>query len=121
MLVDTSVWVHHLRRHHAALAAHLQRGEVWTHPFVIGELACGTLGKRREILSALAALPQVAVVEHDEVLAFIESHRLMGWGIGLIDVHLLASSRLAGMRLWTLDRALASAAQSLGLRADPQA
>jgi hypothetical protein len=121
VLVDTSVWVHHLRRHHAGLATQLQRGEVWTHPFVIGELACGTLKKRREILSALAALPQVAVAEHHEVLAFIESHRFMGLGIGLIDVHLLASARLAGMRLWTLDRALALAAQKLGLRADRQA
>ena len=120
MLADTSVWVDHLRRGNAALTSRLQEAKVWCHPFVIGELACGAISKRREILSWLAALPQAPVAEHDEVLRFVESHRLMGSGIGWIDVHLLASAKLAGVALWTLDRPLASAARSLGLHAEPR-
>ncbi len=118
MLVDTSVWVDHLRRRNPALAGYLQRAEVWCHPFVIGELACGNLKRRREILSGLAALPQVPMAEHQEVLTFVELHHLVGRSIGWIDAHLLASAKLAGLRLWTLDRALASAAHALGLQAD---
>ena len=93
---------------------------MWCHPFILGELACGTLKRRREILSRLAALPQAPVADHEEVLTFVESQRLMGAGVGWIDVHLLASARLAGLRLWTLDKALASAAHALGIRAEPR-
>jgi hypothetical protein len=116
--VIDGVWVDHLRRGNSALAGRLRRADVWCHPFVIGELACGNLKRRGEILSGLAALPQVPMAEHHEVLTFVESHHLMGWGVGWIDAHLLASAKLAGVRLWTLDRALASAAHALGLRAD---
>ncbi|MCP4660509.1 MAG: PIN domain-containing protein [bacterium] len=119
MLVDTSVWVDHFRNTNAALAEHLDHGDVWCHPFVIGELACGNLARRDEVLSLLAALPQVPEARHAEVLALIESHRLMGRGIGWIDVHLLASTRIGGTQIWTLDQRLAAAARELGIRAEP--
>ena len=81
MLVDTSVWVDHLRRGNAKLAERLERAEVWCHPFIIGELACGRLRNRETILSLLQALPRVPTADHDEVLTFIAAHRLMGAGI----------------------------------------
>ena len=115
MLVDTSVWIDHLRRGHPALAAQLEDGAVWTHPFVVGELACGNLHRRAEILSLLAALPAVPVAAHDEVLAFVEHRRLTGRGLGWIDMHLLASATLASVPLWTSDRRLFAVAQELGI------
>lgn len=115
MLVDTSVWVDHFRRHDPALAKLLDHGEVECHPFVIGELACGNLRHRAEILMLLRRLPHTPVVEHDEALAFIERHRLMGTGLGWFDVHLLASALLAGTSLWSRDRRLAAAASRLGI------
>ncbi len=119
MLVDTSVWVDHLRRGNPALARQLTELEVWCHPFVIGELACGRLEARSEVLSLLAALPQAPQAEHDEVLAFVESNRLAGTGIGWVDAHLLAAARLGGVGLWTLDRPLAAVARELGLYVEP--
>jgi predicted nucleic acid-binding protein len=115
MLVDTSVWVDHLRRGSATLASALEAGEVWCHPYVQGELACGHLINRRDILSLLAALPQAPEATHAEALAFLETRGLMGKGLGWVDVHLLASALLAGVRLWTLDRPLARAAAELGV------
>lgn len=117
MLVDTSVWVDHLRRGNAALARRLDRAEVWCHPFVIGEVACGRLRNRREVLTLLAALPRVPETDPDHVLAFVEANGLAGSGIGWVDAHLLASARLANMPLWTLDGRLASVARSLGMGA----
>jgi predicted nucleic acid-binding protein len=116
VLVDTSAWVDHLRRGNKVLAEYLQEARVLCHPFVIGELACGNLRHRDEVLSLLAALPQVPVARDEEVLAFVEANRLMGRGLGWIDVHLLASTRLAHTTLWTLDRRLAAAARSLGIQ-----
>jgi predicted nucleic acid-binding protein len=113
ILVDTSVWVDHLHRRNDALADLLGDDQVACHPFVVGELACGYLKNRREILSLLVALPHAAVVEHDEALAFLETHRLPGMGLGWIDAHLLASVTLAGATLWTLDGSLRRAAQRL--------
>ncbi len=108
ILVDTSVWIDHFRRGNATLVAALEREGVLTHPFVIGELACGHLKKRREVLNLLAALPAAVVATDEETLHFIETHRLMGKGIGYIDAHLLASVALTeGARLWTLDKRLA--------------
>ena len=118
MLVDTSIWVEHLRRGYAPLATKLDGGEVWTHPFVIGEIACGNLRHRAEVLALLGALPLAAVADHDEVLEFLEAASLSGTGIGWVDAHLLAASRLAGISLWTLDRRLGSAARRLRLTAD---
>ena len=115
VLVDTSVWVDHLRRHNAALADLLSAGEVTCHPFVIGELACGSIGNRAEVLSLLAALASLPKAGDSEVLGFIERLGLMGQGLGLVDVHLLASCALAHVPLWTRDRALDASARGLGL------
>jgi predicted nucleic acid-binding protein len=113
VLVDTSVWVFHLRETHAGLVDLLDNGKVACHPFIIGELACGNLKNRTTILSLLEALPMAFLVEHEEVLAFIENHNLMGKGLGYIDVHLLASAVLTGLLLWTRDKKLEKAAEEL--------
>ena len=115
ILVDTSVWVDHLRRGDAQLVDLLQRAHVVMHPFVVGEIACGSLRHRSSILDLLQDLPAAAVAEGGEVLAFVERHVLHGKGIGYIDVHLLASVALtAGARLWTRDKKLRAVAQALG-------
>jgi predicted nucleic acid-binding protein len=113
VLVDTSVWVSHLRDGHEGLRALLDEGLVLCHPFIIGELACGNLVKRAEILTLLRALPQTTVVTHDEALAFIEVRDLAAKGLGYIDVHLLAAAAVTGVPLWTLDRRLGAAASEL--------
>ena len=118
MLVDTSVWVDHFRRGNHLLTDRLRGGEVWTHPFVIGELACGALKRRSEILALLAALPHAPLLKHQDVLEFVESHRLMAQGIGWIDVHLLASATLGGIPIWTLDRRLHAVGRRLRLTPD---
>lgn len=110
ILVDTSVWISHLRYGAPHLKELLNNGEVSCHPFIIGELACGNLKNRSEILTLLHALPMAIMAEHTEVLEFIESHRLMGLGLGLIDIHLLASSLLSEISLWSLDKRLKKAA-----------
>jgi predicted nucleic acid-binding protein len=115
MLVDTSVWVEHLRRGDPALSALLGRDEVECHPFIIGELGCGSLRRRAEVLSLLRSLPHVTVASHDEVLTFLERHRLMGRGIGWIDAHLLASAALSNTLLWSRDRRLSEIAPQLHL------
>ena len=117
LLADTSVWIEHLRRGEARLEALLEEAEVACHPFVIGELACGTLHRRGEILSLLAGLPALAPASHEEVLAFIGRRRLHGKGLGYIDMHLLASCALSNTPLWTLDRRLATTAAFVGLAA----
>jgi predicted nucleic acid-binding protein len=116
MLVDTSVWVDHLRRRNAVLVELLEQGQVWTHSFVVGELACGNLAQRGKILASLSALPHVAPVNDAEVLTFVESRRLMGRGLGWIDVHLLAAAILARIPFWTTDERLATAASELGMQ-----
>jgi len=115
LLVDTSVWVDHLRGRRGDLTGPLHDGLVLTHPFVIGELACGNLTRRDEVLRLLAALPRAPEATHEEALALLAGSRLAGRGLGWVDVHLLAGARLAGARLWTRDRALAAAAVRLGL------
>jgi len=115
VLVDTSIWVSHLRDDHPELKVLLLEGKVVCHPFVIGELACGSLQNRREILTLLKALPMAQQVEHAEVLRFIDINHLMGMGLGYIDMHLLASALLTGISLWTLDNHLKKAARELGV------
>jgi len=116
ILVDTSIWVDHLRVGNARLASELDSGRVLTHPFVIGELACGTLHNRREVLDLLNRLPPTPMATHAEALEFLERRALMGRGIGFIDVHLLASVALAApAKLWTRDRRLAAIANELRL------
>jgi predicted nucleic acid-binding protein len=112
-LVDTSVWVNHLRHGHDELRALLEAGEVLCHPFIIGELACGSIAKRTEVLDLLKALPQAAIAEHDEVMHFLHEKRLYGRGLGWMDLHLLASASLSKVRLWTTDRPLKRAAEEL--------
>ena len=115
ILVDTTVWVEHLRRGLPSLATLLQEGEVLIHPWVIGELACGNLRNRQQVLELLQGLPMATVASDAEVLLLIERDRLMGRGIGYVDVHLLASARLSHCRLWTQDRRLAAVAHEQGL------
>jgi hypothetical protein len=115
VLVDTSVWVEHLRRGLAELSALLEEGRVLGHSFVTGELACGNLRSRSVLMENLNRLPQSPRVSDEEALAFLENRRLFGLGLGWSDVHLLASARLAGCRLWTLDKPLKIAADKLGL------
>ena len=114
VLVDTSVWIDHLRRGNAGLDAPLSEGQVHCHPFIIGELACGNLKNRKAVLSLLQDLPAVPVATDDEVLFFIERHGLMGRGIGYVDAHLLSAVSLAGTtRLWTRDKCLRAVAESM--------
>ncbi len=116
ILVDTSVWIDHFRAGNKTLGKMLHDGLVMTHPFVIGELACGNLRNRAEILANLSALPQVTSARHEDVLHFIDEHRLGGSGAGWIDAHLLVCARLSNCRLWSLDKAL-TRAQSFMLNA----
>jgi predicted nucleic acid-binding protein len=118
ILVDTSVWVDHLRADVPRLAELLERGEVLTHPWVIGEIACGHLRARRQLLALLDGLPSVTLATHQEVLVLIERHPLAGRGIGYIDAHLLAAAKLSGCALWTRDRRLAGLAAELGVAWD---
>ena len=116
ILVDTSVWVDHLRKGSPALSAALEQGAVMTHPFIVGELACGNLANRREVLRLLGDLPATPVATDEETLEFIERRSLMGRGLGYIDVHLLASTALTeAALLWTRDKRLAAVAQDLRL------
>ena len=115
VLVDTSIWVTHLRDGNRHLETLLFDAEVTCHPFILGELACGNIGNRTEILSLLQTLPIAPTIELDEFLYFIDRNQLMGTGIGFVDVHLLASSQLAGIPLWTADKKLRSAAIKLDL------
>jgi predicted nucleic acid-binding protein len=116
ILVDTSVWVDHLRTNDKALIALLDTGAVLAHPFVIGELALGNLRQREIVLNALSDLPQASLATDTEVLYFIDRHTLFGRGIGYIDAHLLAAVQLtAGAELWTKDKRLHGVANELGL------
>lgn len=115
VLVDTSVWVAHLREGNVGLETLLNEGHVATHPFIIGELACGNIRNRSEIIDLLRALPTAVPAEDEEVMRLIEAHELMGKGLGYIDIHLLASAILTEVPLWTLDRRLGEAASKLNL------
>ena len=116
ILVDTSVWIDHLHKSVAPLAEALERGEVVTHPFVIGELACGELRNRAEFLRLLDALPRITVATDEEVRWMIEARRLMGKGLGYVDVHLIASVAIAeDATFWTTHKRLNAIANDLRL------
>lgn len=117
ILVDTSIWIEHLRAGSDRLKSLLLDEQVLCHPLVIGELACGTLQKRDEILTMLKALPQAKCLEYEEVLNFLEARHLYGRGLGWVDAHLLASALLSESSLWTLDKPLRRAATTLALSA----
>jgi predicted nucleic acid-binding protein len=120
ILVDTSIWIDHLRTGNPKLAALLRNGQVLAHPFVLGELALGNLARRDEILGLIRNLPQVGTATDPEVLILIENHRLFGLGIGFVDAHLLAATALTPRTgLWTHDQRLASVAARLGLAGVP--
>jgi predicted nucleic acid-binding protein len=114
ILVDTSIWIDHLRSGDAHLCGLLDNGMVASHELIIGEIACGNLRNRQEILSLLSWLPRCAPVTHEEMQFFIERHRLMGRGIGYVDACLLAAALLAGALFWTRDKRLAAIARELG-------
>jgi hypothetical protein len=116
ILVDTSVWIEHLRIGEESLATLLNGSRVLTHPFVIGELACGNLRNRTEFLKLLEGLPRAPVASQEEVLFFVESNELMGQGIGFVDAHLLAATAMfPASRLWTLDKRLGRVAAKLAI------
>ncbi len=113
LLADTSAWIAHLRRADRILVRALDEGRVIVHPFVVGELACGTLRRRESFLDDLARLPQATHATHDEVMLLVERYRLAGTGIGWIDAHLLAAARLSDAELYTHDAALQRAQTSI--------
>ncbi len=115
VLVDTSVWVDHLGNGNPRLEKLLNDGDVVSHPFIIGELACGNITNRSEILTLLNSLPMVDTVDDKEILLFIERNNLMGHGLGLIDIHLLASTVLNNVFLWTLDKQLRDESSKIGI------
>lgn len=118
ILVDSSVWIDHFRHDDPALSALLKKRQVLTHPFVIGEMALGSLRQRDVVLDALRGLPSVQAATDKEVQSFIDHHKLFGMGIGYVDAHLLAGTLLSvGAKLWTRDKRLRNAALRLGLEA----
>ncbi len=116
ILVDTSVWIDHLRSEDHHLIILLDKGLVMTHPMVVGELACGNLRNRRAILTMFGNLPRASIATDDQVLRFIERNQLMGKGINYIDFHLLAATELTeAAELWTRDKDLMDVASKLNL------
>lgn len=119
ILPDTSIWVDHLRFSDRKMQEHLDRDNVFCHPFVTGELALGTLINREKIFASLRRLPTPIIPTDEEVMSMIERHRISGRGIGLVDAHLLASVLLTPeARLWTRDKRLRAVATELGVDAD---
>jgi hypothetical protein len=120
ILVDTSIWIDHLRAGDAVLAGLLDDEQVLSHPFIIGELALGNLRRRESVVADLLELPQALVARDDEVMHFIQRDGLFGIGIGYVDAHLLAATRLTlGASLWTRDKRLLAAAERLSLATRP--
>jgi len=117
ILVDTSVWIDHLRSPNSRLIGLLDAELVSVHPWVVGELACGNLASRANTLYLLRSLPRIAVASDDEVLFFIDKHGIAGKGVGYLDMHLLAAAALGTLKIWTRDRRLNEVAALLGLSA----
>ena len=115
ILVDTSVWIDHLRKGNNQLATLLVEAQVACHPFIIGELCCENLRNRKTVLELLNDLPKVDSAEHGEVMELVESHKLAGQGIGWVDAHLLASALISGTPLWTADKSLKNVSVLLGV------
>jgi predicted nucleic acid-binding protein len=115
VLVDTSVWIAHFRERQPALADLLCDGVVLMHPFVAGELACGSLKNRTAILADLTALPAATNASDSEVMGLVEDRKLWRRGLGWIDAHLLASALITHCRFWTLDKRLGAAASEIGV------
>ncbi len=119
VLADTSIWVSHFRDKNPPHRSLLMDGLIVCHPFVIGDLACGNLRNREEIISLLEALPAATKASHEEIIRFIETNQLMGMGLDYVDVHLLASALLSTALLWTNDKKLSEAADQLNIAYHP--
>ena len=120
ILVDTSLWVDHLRNTEKELVIALLEQQVLHHPFVTAELALGSISNRARLIQMLRLLPQMPTVDETELLDYVEKAELAGTGIGMVDAHLLASAAAtAGARLWTRDKRLLAQAQRLGLAHRP--
>jgi len=118
ILVDSSIWIDHIREPNEILVDLIERGQVLTHPFVIGEIALGVIRPRAPMLASLEKLPAAPMASHAEAMRLIEIHTLFGRGVGYVDVHLLAAALLgAETTLWTRDRRLAAVAGELGVAA----
>ncbi|MGZ8374843.1 MAG: type II toxin-antitoxin system VapC family toxin [Nitrospira sp.] len=113
ILVDTAVWIVHFRTDSPALRQLLDNDLVVCHPLVIGEIACGNMRHRAAVLESLAVVPTALTIDHPELLTFLDTHKLFGQRLGWIDVHLLASTMLQQVTLWTLDQPLRNAAKTL--------
>ena len=118
VLVDTSVWIKHLREGDQKLIRLLEQGSVSCHPFIIGEIACGGIKNRYEIISLLNDLPSTDIIDHSDIMEFIETRKIMSKGIGYIDVHLLGSALVSEIPLWTYDQALKKIAIELSIAHD---
>ena len=118
VLVDTSVWIKHLREGDKNLIQLLEQGLVACHPFIIGELACGGIKNRHEIISLLNDLPSTDVLDHYEIMEFIEYRQIMNKGIGYVDAHLVGSALVSETPLWTFDKALRKIAHQLSIEYD---
>jgi len=116
ILADTSIWINHLRYDNPELTGLLVRGKIVCHPFIVGEIVCGNLKNRSEIISLLLNLPMTEVYEIEAILKFIEIHKLMGLGIGIVDIHLLMSAFTNKILIWTGDKRLGCAAEHFGIR-----
>ena len=120
ILADTSIWIDHLRGGDAVMTEQLERGSIAMHPFVLGEIALGSLKSRAELLQLLEALPGTLVAYDAEVMHMVDERALFGRGLGWVDVHLLAATLLTpGLRLWTRDRRLHAVAEEIGLASSP--
>ena len=118
ILVDTSVWINHLRERDQNLSHLLEQGLVACHPFIVGEIACGGIKNRQEIINLLNDLPSTEILDHSDIIDFIENRKIMNKGIGYIDVHLLGSVLVSDTRIWTFDKALKKMAFQLSVGYD---
>lgn len=116
VLVDTSVWINHLRNSDHHLQELLLNGEVVCHTHIIGEIACGNIKNRQEIISLLQSLPKTPLIEFEEFLYFVDQNQLHGKGVGFVDIQLLASAKLGRVPLWTADKRLKAASSKLNLQ-----
>ena len=120
VLVDTSAWIDHLRKPDLAIESVIRAGELYTHDFVIAELALGSLPNRHQLLGDLRRFPRLAIEAVEEILAFVDAMALPATGIGFVDATLLsAAAKTQNVRIWTRDKRLAAQAERLGLNYEP--
>jgi len=115
ILVDTSIWIDHLNNSNNELIRLLNSNRVCIHPFIIGELSCGNIANRKELLSLLRALPRVEPVLEEEIFTLIENKNLYGIGLGIVDINLIASALIHDVKIWTHDKSLNKIAKKLNI------